>query len=372
MLLGKIIDGYKITKFLGKGGMASVYLAEGANKNPKKVAVKVLDLDAFDNKDYLLRFKKEAFICSKISHPNIVKVYSYGIFNSRYYLIMEFVDGKDLSFYIKNNKNKSLKEIIKLAQQIALALSFAHKNNVIHRDIKPQNILLDKNGRIKVTDFGIAKINFPKIIKAENEIVAGTAYYMSPEQIRGDLIDLRTDIYSFGILLYEMIAGKNPYAYDTPLAIINGHLYGTPPPLKDYKKDIPDYVINIVNKCIAKNKEERFKFADEIINALKTKKINYLINNPKAIILIEQNNKLFQLINIETYIGRSEINHIVLQDPHVSRRHAKIIISNGEYIIEDLNSTNGTYVNGKKISKYYLSNGDKIRIGNNTLKVNFN
>jgi len=372
MVLNRIIDNYKITRLLGKGGMASVYLAENPDKNPKKVAVKVLGLDIVDNKEYVLRFKKEAFICSKFSHPNIVKVHSYGIIEGKYYIVMEFIEGKDLSFYIRNNKNRTLNDILNFTLQIASALCYAHKNNVIHRDIKPQNILLDKFGRIKITDFGIAKINLPQALTQENERVAGTAYYMSPEQIKGETVDLRTDIYSMGILIYELITGRTPYEYDTPLAVINGHLYKTPLPLKNYRIDIPDYLIRIINKCIAKNKNDRFNSTEEILQALKSKKIKQLKNNLKANIFWEEEQKNIQILNKETYIGRDELNNIILKDQHVSRKHARIIVLDNNYIIEDLGSMNGTYVNNQKISKYYLNDSDKIKIGNNVFIFNCN
>ena len=372
MALNRIIDNYKITGLLGRGGMASVYLAENQEKNPKKVAIKVLEVDVVENKEYVNRFKKEAFICSKITHPNIVKVYNYGILESKYYIVMEFIDGKDLSFYVRNNKNKVLKDILNFTSQIASALSFAHKNKIIHRDIKPQNILLDKLGKIKITDFGIAKINLPQALTQENERVAGTAYYMSPEQIKGEPVDLRTDIYSLGILLYELITGKNPYASDTPLAVINGHLYKTPLPLKNYRTDIPDYLISIINKCISKNKNDRFNSADEILQVLKSKKIKHLKSNLKANVFWEEEQKNIQIINKETYIGRGELNNIILKDRHASRKHARIILLDDNYVIEDLGSMNGTYVNSQKISMHYLNEGDKIKIGNNIFIFNCN
>ena len=365
MLLNQVIDNYKIVSLLGKGGMASVYLAENSQKKPQKVAIKVLELDIEENAEYVLRFKKEAFICSKFSHPNIVKVYSYGIFENKYYLIMEFVDGKDLSFYIRNNKKRSIKDIINIAYQISSALSFAHKNKVIHRDIKPQNIILDKYGKIKITDFGIAKINVPHALTVEGERVMGTTYYMSPEQIKGEPVDLKTDIYSMGILLYEMVTGKNPYEADTPLAIINGHLYKTPIPLKNIRNDVPDYFINIINKCIAKNRNDRFNSGDEIIQALKSKKIEQAKAKSRSSLFWEETQKVIEIKNEETFIGRGELNNIILKDSHVSRKHSKITVLNGNYIIEDLGSVNGTYVNGEKISMHYLNNEDKIKIGNN-------
>ena len=370
MILNQIIDNYKIVSLLGKGGMASVYLAENSQKKPQKVAIKVLDIDLKENTENVLRFKKEAFICSKLSHPNIIKVYSYGIFENKYYIIMEFIEGKDLSSYIRNNKNISMKDIINIAYQISSALGYAHKNKVIHRDIKPQNIILDKSGKIKITDFGIAKINIPLAFTLEGEKVMGTTYYMSPEQIKGEPVDLKTDIYSMGILLYEMVTGKNPYEADTPLAIINGHLYKTPIPLKNIRNDVPDYLISIINKCIAKNKNDRFNSADEIMRALKSKKIEQTKVKSKSSLFWEETQKAIEIKNEEIFIGRGELNNIILKDPHVSRKHSKITILGVNYIIEDLGSTNGTYVNGEKISMHYLHNGDKIKIGNNFLIFN--
>ena len=370
MLLNKTICGYKIISLLGKGGMASVYLGENLHKTPKKVAIKVLEVDIEENKEYISRFKKEAYICSKLSHPNIVKVFSYGIYENKYYIVMEFVDGKDLSFYIHNNKNKSIKDIISFANQIASALSFAHKNKIIHRDIKPQNIILDKYGKIKITDFGIAKINIPYAQTVAGEKIIGTTYYMSPEQIKGDNIDLRTDIYSLGILLYEMITGKNPYAADTPLAVINGHLYKSPAPIDENRKDIPEYLIYIINRCIAKNKNDRFNSADELLEALKFKKVEKVKIESQVSLFWDENQKIIEIKDETTFIGRGELSNIILKDGYVSRKHAKLTISDRNYIIEDLGSMNGTYVNGERIGIHYLSNGDKIKIGNNIFIFN--
>lgn len=393
-----IIEGYRIIKKIGQGGMAIVYLAENAARNPTRVAIKVLDEFLGSEPEYQKRFKREAYICSQLSHPNIVKVFNYGCMENSQYILMEYVDGKDLGECIKNGRIFSVTAIVNMILYVASGLEAAHQKNVIHRDLKPQNILLTSSGIPKITDFGIAKIRTMSHLTEVGEKIMGTTLYMSPEQIKGSKdIDIRSDIYSLGVVFYELLAGYNPYntnASTPPYTIMNDILFKPPPPIR--KADIPDYLITIVNKCMAKDRVHRFKNTAELINSIKNhanqsqpplpkrppvkpgiiendssfrKKAAKPFTNPYFI--QHGTNERIYLNQGETLIGRSDINHIIIEDMYVSKNHARIYYNGLDFVIEDLDSRNGTYVNDLKISTVILNKGDVIRTGRNMFIFRF-
>jgi len=182
------------------------------------------------------------------------------------------------------------------------------------------------------------------------------------------MIDARTDIYSLGIVAYELLTGVTPYDSDNTWKIIEGHLYKTPVPIKNRRRDVPDYLVSIINKCIAKEREDRFKNVDLLISALKNKEIPKAKVQEKAYLVLEKNNEVFHLNYSETFIGRRELNHIGIEDMFVSRRHARIIADKNRYVIEDLDSRNGTFVNNVKIKNAVLKNDDSLKIGRSYFK----
>lgn len=362
------IEGYKIIKKIGQGGMASVYLAINKTKKPQKVAIKILDTNLSEDSSCIKRFNREACICSRLVHPNIVKVYSYGTKNGFHYMIMEYMDGRDLGYYIKNKKKFTIKEIIFILLIVCKSLKLAHESRIIHRDIKPQNILITKKNTIKITDFGIAKVSKLSNLTSKGEKVIGTTFYMSPEQIRGENVDVRTDVYSLGIVAYELLTGVKPYDSDTPWQVIKGHLYKTPLPLKEKRRDVPDYLVSIINKCIYKKRKDRFDNIKLLMDAIRNRKVPKTLVKHKVYLVLESENKTIPLQYDEVFIGRKGLNHIVVEDMYTSRRHARINFENSEYILEDLDSRNGTYVNDKKISSCVLQNEDIIKIGKSYFK----
>ncbi len=366
MQVNESLENYRIIKEIGRGGMARVYLGQNNEKEPSTVAIKVLD-DFLNDSEYTKRFKREAMICQKLSHPNIIKVLSFGSSNDSNFLVMEYVDGHDLSYFIKNHNRLSITQVINVFVKLLAALHYSHTLGVIHRDIKPQNILIGKNNEIKITDFGIAKISSSNELTNVHETIMGTTAYMSPEQIKSQEIDQRTDIYSLGIVVYEMLSGSIPYNHDTPWAVVKGHLYDTPKPLNEQRNDVPDYLISIINKSISKEKEDRYLNVMEIILDLKNKKIRKIPKRESAYLEDEKTNNHYELHYNEVFIGRKEINHIVLKDANTSRRHAKIKKENGSFVLEDLESMNGTYVNGIRVQSKVLEDNDKIKIGKNFL-----
>jgi len=264
-MMKTIAKKYRIIGLLGTGGMSEVYLAQNL-KTGMKVAVKILDHKLSKDESYIERFKREVEISKTLSHPNIVRIISHGIDKGRYYIVYEYIEGQTLDRHIRSKK-LSIKEIEDITLQILNGLSYARSKNIIHRDIKPSNIMVSKNGKVKILDFGIARATTKSTI-TKTGMFMGSPHYTSPEQIDGKKIDHRTDIYSLGIVLYEMVEGKVPFQADTPLGFVRAHLDKSVPKIK---RDIPDYLEETIYKCLAKDPSDRFSSAEEISNAFKLK-----------------------------------------------------------------------------------------------------
>lgn len=261
-------DRYRIIDTLGEGGMANVYLAEDIILQ-RKVAVKILRLDLQKEPQTLARFQREALATSELSHPNIVMVLDVGTDHGLPYMVMEYVDGPDLKEYIRANSPLNLGNIIKIMDQILSAMSLAHKHNVIHRDLKPQNILMDKHGNIKIADFGIAVALNQNSVTQTNSAI-GSVHYMSPEQTRGGLVTKQSDIYSLGIILYELITGNVPFNGDSAVSIALKHAQEPIPSIRKQDPNIPQPLENVVLKATAKDPRDRYDSAKEMKDDLDT------------------------------------------------------------------------------------------------------
>ena len=261
-------DRYRIIDTLGEGGMANVYLAEDIILQ-RKVAVKILRLDLQKEPQTLARFQREALATSELSHPNIVMVLDVGTDHGLPYMVMEYVDGPDLKDYIRANSPLNLGNIIKIMDQILSAMSLAHKHNVIHRDLKPQNILMDKHGNIKIADFGIAVALNQNSVTQTNSAI-GSVHYMSPEQTRGGLVTKQSDIYSLGIILYELITGNVPFNGDSAVSIALKHAQEPIPSIRKQDPNIPQPLENVVLKATAKDPRDRYNSAKEMKDDLNT------------------------------------------------------------------------------------------------------
>ena len=264
----KISDRYQIIKSIGEGGMANVYLAYDTILD-RNVAVKVLRGDLANDEKFVRRFQREALSASSLSNPNIVEVYDVGEDNGEYYIVMEYVEGKHLKNLLKKRGKLTVSEVIDIVGQITNGLSVAHDSYIIHRDIKPQNILILDNGLIKITDFGIAvAMNATQLTQTNS--VMGSVHYLPPEQASGKGATLQSDIYSIGILMYELLTGKLPFKGDNAVEIALKHLKEPMPSIKDELPEIPQSVENIILKATAKNPKNRYADAREMHEDLKT------------------------------------------------------------------------------------------------------
>lgn len=265
--IGKRLDKrYEIKELLGVGGMAVVYSAFDIFEK-RTVAIKILKDEFLDNKDFMRRFKNESRTIAMLSHPNIVKIFDVSLGDKIQYIVMEYVDGITLKDFIERQKRVKWKDAIFFVGQILSALSHAHSKGIIHRDIKPQNIMLLRDGTIKVTDFGIAKFLSYETRTLTDKTI-GSVHYISPEQAKGDITDERTDIYSIGVLLYEMLTGRLPFEADNAVSVAIMQLQSRPKPLREINETIPEGLEEITLKAMQKSSEFRFKTADEMLTAL--------------------------------------------------------------------------------------------------------
>ncbi len=268
--VGTTLDGrYYIDQLIGIGGMAVVFGALDTYINNNRVAIKMLKVDVATDEVMVKRFKNESKAESMLKHRNIVAIHDVSVKGIEKYIVMEYVEGITLKNYLKGrNGPLSFDEIICYSKQILRALCVAHENHIIHRDIKPQNIMVLQNGLIKVMDFGIAKLPNAETVTVTDKAI-GTVYYMSPEQARGKTIDSRSDIYSFGAMLYELATGVLPFTGDTPLSVILKQINDDPVPPREINPDIPVGLEQIILCAMSKKPAERFQSAELMLNFIR-------------------------------------------------------------------------------------------------------
>ena len=274
---GQIINNrYQIIRLIGEGGMANVYLAydEILDRN---VAVKVLRGDLANDEKFIRRFQREANSASSLSHPNIVEMYDVGEDEEKYFIVMEYVDGKTLKSLIKRRGALTLPEVIDIMLQLTSAVSCAHDSYIIHRDIKPQNVLIKEDGRVKITDFGIAMALNSQELTQTNSVM-GSVHYLPPEQANGSGSTIKSDIYSLGILMYELLTGKVPFKGENAVEIAIKQMKDQIPSICSMNPNIPQSIENIVLKASAKNPKNRYESAsamhEDLLNALKPEVMN--------------------------------------------------------------------------------------------------
>lgn len=262
IILGKR---YEVLSKVGAGGMADVYKGRDRMLN-RYVAIKVLKKEYKEDENFVRKFRSEAQAAAGLIHPNIVNVYDVGEDRGLYYMVMELVEGITLKEYIEKKGRLSHKEVISIAIQMCTGVGIAHAADIIHRDIKPQNIIISKDGKVKVTDFGIAKATTSNTVSSN---AMGSVHYTSPEQARGGFSDQRSDIYSVGITLYEMVTGEVPFDGESTVSVAIKHLQEEITPPSELVPDIPYSMERIILKCTQKNSERRYRNTDELIQDLK-------------------------------------------------------------------------------------------------------
>jgi len=343
-LVGKQIGAYKIEKEIGHGGMGAVYLAEDTRLD-RKVAIKVNLLST--RSEHLQRFIQEAKAVSALNHPNILTIYEIGKHDSIRFIATEFVDGANLRDHIIHNR-LSLKDIVEITIQVTSALSAAHALRIVHRDIKPENIIVRKDGYVKVLDFGIAKLIESKeaevdsegatriMVKTNPNAIIGTVRYMSPEQARSQRVDARTDIWSLGVLLYEVVTGRLPFEGDNTGDMIASILKTEPAPLKQYAPNAPVELQNIITKALTKNRNERYQTMNEFAFDLKklNRELEFISSPSRAAetIVIDERSSTNDGINIFTKDAKTlvytkePVASTVNTEPVISKRFPLIAV----------------------------------------------
>ena len=306
-----ISDRYEIIDKVGSGGMADVYKARDQRLN-RFVAIKVLKPEYSSDKSFVNKFRAEAQSAAGLSHPNIVNVYDVGDDSGLHYIVMELVEGITLKRFIERKGKLEVKEAVGIGIQIAQGMEAAHDNHIIHRDIKPQNIIISRDGKVKVTDFGIAKATNSNTITSN---AMGSVHYLSPEQARGGYSDEKSDIYSLGVTLYEMLSGKVPFAGDNTVSVALLHIQGEAMPLRELDPEIPVSIDKIVQKCMQKRPERRYHSASELISDLKR-----AISNPDG-----------DFVQIPAFVSSDSPTINISDDLNK--------IKNGAYLDEDLRDT---------------------------------
>ena len=314
-----ISDRYEIIDKVGSGGMADVYKARDQRLN-RFVAIKVLKPEYSSDKSFVNKFRAEAQSAAGLSHPNIVNVYDVGDDSGLHYIVMELVEGITLKRFIERKGKLEVKEAVGIGIQIAQGMEAAHDNHIIHRDIKPQNIIISRDGKVKVTDFGIAKATNSNTITSN---AMGSVHYLSPEQARGGYSDEKSDIYSLGVTLYEMLSGKVPFAGDNTVSVALLHIQGEAMPLRELDPEIPVSIDKIVQKCMQKRPERRYHSSSELITDLKR-----AISNPDG-----------DFVQIPAFVSSDSPTINISDDLNK--------IKNGTYLDEDLRETRN--LQGKSI-----------------------
>lgn len=322
MMIGKRISGrYKILDLIGGGGMANVYLAHDIILD-RNVAVKMLRQDLTNDDEFIRRFRREAQSATSLNHPNIVNIYDVGEEDDIYYIVMEHVDGQTLKQYIQHHSPLKVEEAIDIMQQLTSAISHAHQNNIVHRDIKPHNILIDNDGNVKITDFGIAMALSSTSITETNSVL-GSVHYLSPEQARGGMANKKSDIYSLGIVMFELLTGRLPFSGESAVSIALKHLQSETPSVRRWNPAIPQSVENIVLKATAKDSFHRYNSVEEMEDDLRTALNPERMDEPKfAIPVDDEATKAIPVITTdhplknmdETIVHNTDRYHVKTQD----------------------------------------------------------
>lgn len=393
-IIGENVGSYQILEELGRGGMAKVYKAYHPSLD-RYVAIKVMDAAMSGEHDFIERFRREARVIARLDNPHIVPVYDFDEHKGQPYLVLKFIDGQTLGERMKSSPLSKM-EVLDIVTAVGEGLQYAHKHGILHRDIKPSNVLIAGNGIVHLTDFGLARM-VEGNSSLTGDTIVGTPHYISPEQaLNAESIDERTDIYSFGVMIYEMVTGRVPFEADTAFSVIEDHLYTPPPPPSSIISDLSLDVEEVILKALAKKSDDRFRKVSDMVKAFKQTwtagategtvsfSSSTLDSIPEIPSLLAENGQSFPLASERMVIGRNSSTKNIANDVDltsldlkkiISRRHAMVQQKNDQFLLYDLNSRNGTFVNGKKIPSrepYALEPGDVVEFGSGGVKLVFN
>jgi serine/threonine protein kinase len=402
-MIGRVIKGrYKLIDERGRGSFATVYIARDTENN-RIYAVKIMHLELTNDDELLARFQREAHILLNLSDPHIVRIVDYGNESIMNYIVMDYIDGQNLKYYMINQGQMEALRALNYARQIVEGLDAANKQGVVHRDIKPQNILIDSKDVVKITDFGLARSR-ETVTLTQSNVFMGTAYYISPEQAEsGRSADIRSDLYSVGAVLYEMLSGRPPYEGETAVDIVIKHMNEQVPLITRVRPDLPEEADLFFEKAMAKAPVNRYATPREFITGLEQlqeriqtmppqKRIveqgndlagnggsgkplmplqGPVISSKQARIVILSNGQLIPLVGDLMVVGRQDpilgiFPEINLADKTVGRRHAYLRNQQGKFTVEDLNALNKTRLNGVTLTpheEHTLKDGDILRFG---------
>ena len=374
ILTDKAWGRFQIGEERGRGGMAVVYKADD-HVLQRTVALKVLLPVLASNQEFTQRFRREAITAANLRHPNIVVIYDVGAHEDYQYIVMEYLEGPTLQQEIQQKGAMPLTRVMPILAQLTDALDYAHQQGLVHRDIKPANVIIGAQDHVTLTDFGLVKAAGSSKITGEG-VAIGTLKYMSPEQAVGKELDYRSDIYSLGVVVYEMLTGEAPFSGNTPYQTLHELIYEPPPPLSRFNPQVDSEVDQVIFKALAKEPDKRFGKASEFAQALaavtglgvpmdqvgQTERLRREI----VLRLIASDGREFPVYRGKVMVGRDTGNDIILPVRQVSRQHFCIHCGAQECSVVDQGSTNGTFINGVRIppkKRWPLHPEDVIKIG---------
>jgi serine/threonine protein kinase len=389
-MLGLVIKSrYRLIDERGRGSFATVYVARDLEDN-RIFAVKVMHLELSNDGELLARFQREARILQELSDPHIVRIFEYDNDNSMHYIVMDYIDGQNLKYYMLKEGQMDPMRALNYTRQIAEGLEAAYKKGIVHRDIKPQNILINTRDMVKITDFGLAR-GRDTVTLTQSNVFMGTAYYISPEQAEsGRSADTRSDLYSVAIVLFEMLSGEPPFRGETAVDIVIKHMNEKVPSICRVRPDLPPEMNDFMQRALAKQPADRYTTPREFINALeqiqdrlremppvehaKPRPYNNVPAPPpqkEARLIVLSNGQPIPLRGDLMVVGRQDptlgiFPEINLADKTVGRRHAYLRQQQGNYTVEDLNALNKTRLNGVTLTPHEersLKDGDLLRFG---------
>jgi serine/threonine protein kinase len=373
-LTGKAWGRFQIIEERGRGGMAVVYKAYDTILQ-RTVALKVLQPLLAANEEFTRRFRREAITAANLRHPNIVIIYDVGAHETFQYIVMEFLEGSTLQHEIQQKGALPCSKAMGILRQLATALDYAHQQGLVHRDIKPANIMIGARDHVTLTDFGLVKAARSSRITGEGAAL-GTLKYMSPEQAVGKDLDSRSDVYSLGVVVYEMLIGETPFTGATPYQILHNLIYKPPPPLSQRNPKLSQQIEQVVLQALAKEPDKRFATAGEFARALgamaglgKDRDVDSSTGPMRreiVLVLVATDGREFLVPRGTVSVGRDAGNDIILPVKQVSRNHARLQCDQAGCVVTDLGSTNGTFVNGTPIlprKPQPLRPGDVLGIG---------